>query len=75
MTGHGFRGVASTILHETNYSHAHIEVQLSHLEKDKVSGAYNHAEYIPQRAMMLQDWADYLDEIKDGAQAINIKRA
>jgi integrase len=75
MTGHGFRGVASTILHEVGYQHAHIEVQLSHLERDKVSGAYNHAEYIPQRAKMMQEWADYLDGIKAGGKVINIKRA
>jgi integrase len=73
MTGHGFRGIASTILHERGYQHAHIEVQLAHLEKDKVSGAYNHAEYVPQRARMMQEWADYLDGIKDGAKVINIK--
>ena len=75
MSGHGFRSVASTILHEIGYQHAHIEVQLSHLEKDRVSGAYNHAEYIPQRAKMMQEWADYLDGIKGGAKVINIKRA
>lgn len=75
MTGHGFRGIASTILHEIGYPHPHIEVQLAHLEKDKVSGAYNHAEYIPQRAKMMQEWADYLDGIKGGAKVINIKRA
>ena len=75
MTGHGFRGIASTILHEVGYQHAHIEVQLSHLERDKVSGAYNHAEYIPQRAKMMQEWADYLDGIKAGGKVINIKRA
>lgn len=75
MTGHGFRGVASTILHEVGYQHAHIEVQLSHLEKDKVSGAYNHAKYIPQRAKMMQEWADYLDGVKGGAKVINFKRA
>ena len=75
MTGHGFRGVASTILHEIGYQHAHIEVQLSHLERNKVSGAYNHAEYIPQRAKMMQEWADYLDGIKNGAKIFNIKQA
>ena len=75
MSGHGFRSVASTILHEIGYQHAHIEVQLSHLEKDRVSGAYNHAEYIPQRAKMMQEWADYLDGIQGGAKVINIKRA
>jgi len=75
MTGHGFRGVASTILHEIGYQHAHIEVQLSHLERNKVSGAYNHAEYIPQRAKMMQEWADYLDGIKNGAKVLHIKQA
>lgn len=75
MTGHGFRGVASTILHEIGYPHAHIEVQLSHLERNKVSGAYNHAEYIPQRAKMMQDWADYLDGIKNGAKVLSMRQA
>lgn len=75
MTGHGFRSVASTILHEIGYQHAHIEVQLSHLERDKVSGAYNHAEYISQREKMMQEWADYLDDIKVSEIAINIKES
>ena len=73
MTGHGFRSVASTILHENGYEHAHIEIQLAHLDKDKVSGAYNHAEYIPQRAKLLQDWANHLDKIKKGVEDIEIK--
>ncbi len=61
MTGHGFRGVASTLLHEMGFDHAHIELQLAHQERDEVSAAYNHATYIKQRASMMQDWADYLD--------------
>jgi hypothetical protein len=43
MTGHGFRGVASTILHERGWPHAHIELQLAHQERDSVSASYNHA--------------------------------
>jgi hypothetical protein len=62
MTGHGFRGVASTILHECGHVHEHIEVQLAHLKKDKVSGAYDYAKYLVPRACMMQDWADFLDE-------------
>ena len=73
MTGHGFRSVASTILHENGHEHAHIEIQLAHLDKDKVSGAYNHAEYIPQRAELLQDWANHLDKIKKGVEDIERK--
>ena len=75
MTGHGFRGIASTILHEQGYPHAHIELQLAHTEKDKVSSAYNYAEYLEPRGKMLQAWADYLDGIKSGAEVINIKQA
>jgi integrase len=75
MTGHGFRGIASTSLHEQGFPHAHIELQLAHSEKDKVSSAYNYAEYLEPRAKMLQAWADYLDGIKAGAEVINIKQA
>jgi len=64
MTGHGFRGIASTILHEHGYNHEYIELQLAHSPRDAVSAAYNHALYLDQRARMMQEWADYLDEIK-----------
>jgi len=70
MTGHGFRGVASTILHEQGYPHEHIELQLAHSERKSVSAAYNHAKYLPQRAKMMQAWADYLDKIKAGGEVI-----
>jgi len=66
MTGHGFRGVASTLLHEMGFDHAHIELQLAHQERDAVSAAYNHATYLKQRAAMMQDWSDYLDSCTTG---------
>lgn len=61
MTGHGFRGVASTVLHEMGFDHAHIEIQLAHQERNQVSASYNHARYVKQRAAMMQTWSDYLD--------------
>jgi integrase len=61
MTGHGFRGLASTVLHEQGFDHAHIEMQLAHQERNAVSASYNHATYLRQRAKMMQWWADYLD--------------
>jgi len=64
MTGHGFRGIASTILHEQGYNHEYIELQLAHSPRDAVSAAYNHALYLDQRARMMQEWADYLDDIR-----------
>ena len=66
MTGHGFRGVASTLLHEMGFDHAHIELQLAHQEHNEVSAAYNNATYLKQRANMMQDWSDYLDSTRTG---------
>jgi len=66
MTGHGFRGVASTILHEHGFDHAHIELQLAHMERDDVSAAYNFATYLPARRTMMQAWADHLDALRTG---------
>lgn len=61
MTGHGFRGVASTLLHEQGVEHSHIELQLAHQERNAVSASYNHALYLAPRAEMMQAWSDYLD--------------
>ncbi|WP_047486558.1 integrase arm-type DNA-binding domain-containing protein [Terriglobus sp. TAA 43] len=62
MTGHGFRGIASTVLYESNlFEEDWIEMQLAHVEENKVKGAYNKAKYIKQRAKMMQWWADYVD--------------
>ena len=61
MTGHGFRGLASTILHENEFADEHIELQLAHQRRNKVAAAYNHAKYLTQRAEMMQWWADFLD--------------
>ncbi len=61
MTGHGFRGLASTVLHENGFEVAHIDRQMAHLERNTVSAAYNYAEYLKPRTEMMQWWADYLE--------------
>ncbi len=70
MTGHGFRGLASTILHEQGYAHEHIELQLAHAPCNAVSAAYNHALYLQPRASMMQDWADYLDRTRQNMRTM-----
>ena len=62
MTGHGFRSMASTNLNEMGFHPDQIERQLAHVEGNKIRAAYNHAEYLPERKKMMQEWADYLDE-------------
>ena len=68
MTGHGFRGLASTILNEVKpvFDEELIEVQLAHVDKNMVRGAYNHAKYLDQRIVMMQWLADYYDELRKG---------
>jgi integrase len=63
MTGHGFRGTASTLLHEAGYDDKYIEAQLAHQKRDKTAAAYNHAAYFVQRTEMMQTWADIWDDL------------
>lgn len=61
MTGHGFRSLASTVLHESGWDHLCIERQLAHEERNEVSASYNHAEFLKQRVEMMQFWGDFLE--------------
>jgi len=63
-TVHGFRATASTILHEHGFNSEHIELQLAHVEGNKVKAAYNHAKYLKERTAMMQWWADHLDTLR-----------
>ena len=65
FTGHGFRGMASTLLNEQGWSWDAVERQLAHAESNGVRAAYNHADYLEERRRMMQAWADYLDNLKD----------
>lgn len=69
MTVHGFRSMASTLLNEQGYNRDWIERQLAHGERNSVRAAYNYAEYLPERRRMMQEWADYLDSLRDGEGA------
>jgi integrase len=69
MTAHGFRGMASTLLHENGFDTAHIEMQLAHAERNTVKAAYNHALYLPQRTEMMTWWANFLDELRNAPSA------
>ena len=75
MTAHGFRTTASTLLNEQGWSPDAIERQLAHAPRDQVRAAYNRAQYLEERRRMMQNWADYLDSLKAGAQVIPFKKA
>ena len=75
ITGHGFRAMARTILHERLNIDPHIiEHQLAHKVPDTLGAAYNRTKFIEQRKSMMQSWADYLDSLKAGAKIINFNK-
>lgn len=57
---HGIRATASTWLNERGYRHDVIERQLAHSERNLIRASYNHADYLPERRVMMQVWADFL---------------
>ena len=67
---HATRTTGSTRLNEMGYSADWIERQLAHVEPNAVRRTYNHAEDLADRAKMMQQWADYLDALKAGADVI-----
>ncbi len=71
MSGHGFRAMARTILDEVlQVRPDFIEHQLAHAVKDPNGRAYNRTAHMTERRKMMQQWADYLDMLKSGAEVI-----
>lgn len=62
---HSFRGIASTILHGQGFDSQWVEMQLSHVDRNKVRDSYNHADFLDQRRGMMQMYADYLDTLRN----------
>jgi integrase len=74
MSGHGFRAMARTLLDEVLEFPPHlIEHQLAHAVKDPNGRAYNRTAHLPQRKVMMQAWADYLEKLKCGGALINLE--
>lgn len=75
ITGHGFRAMARTILHEElGIERDVIEHQLAHRVPDALGTAYNRTKFLKQRRTMMQTWADYLDRLKAGAAVIPLRK-
>jgi integrase len=63
MCAHGFRAMASTMLHEAGWPSDVVERQLAHVEGNSVKRVYNRAELLPERRRMMQEWSNYLDRL------------
>ena len=74
MSGHGFRAMARTILDEVlGVRPDFIEHQLAHAVRDPNGRAYNRTAHLAERRKMMQQWADYLDKRKAGAEVIPLR--
>jgi integrase len=69
FSAHGFRGTASTCLHELGYAPEVIELQLAHQERNTVKAAYNKAKHVAKRTTMMCAWADYIDGLREQSSA------
>jgi integrase len=74
-TAHGFRTLFSTCANEVGWNRDFIEKQLAHEDRDDVRSAYNRAQWLDERAKMMQWWADRIDTLRKGADIIPFKAA
>lgn len=69
VTPHGFRATACTLLNEMGWRSEAIERQMAHGVSDSVRRHYNYAQHLPERRIMMQAWADYLDRLRSAQHA------
>lgn len=69
FSSHGFRATATTLLGLLSYPENRVDLQLAHSrrKKDSSRAPYDHTKYIASRKIIMQDWADILDALADGA--------
>lgn len=67
ITGHGFRATARTLIREyLGWDREVIERHLAHASSEELGDSYDRATFLEQRREMVQDWADFLDELAAG---------
>ena len=77
LVSHSFRSLASTTLNERAFDSDIIEAALAHQDKNSVRSAYNRAEYLERRRVLMQWWSDHIesaviDEYKVGKKHLKV---
>jgi integrase len=76
MSGHGFRAMARTVLDEVLHVRPdYIEHQLAHAVRDPNGRAYNRTAHLDERRKMMQQWADYLQELRISGSVLELRAA
>jgi integrase len=66
LVAHGLRSLASTTLNEQGFDPDVIESALAHVDKNEVRRAYNHAEYLERRRVMMVWWSAHISNAQTG---------
>ena len=66
LVSHGLRALASTTLNEQGFDPDVIEAALAHINSDEVRAAYNRAEYLERRRIMMDWWSNHIDAAATG---------
>jgi len=72
LVAHGMRALASTTLNEQGFDPDVIESALAHVDKNEVRRAYNHAEYIERRTIMMNWWSQHIEKAATGNMSLAV---
>jgi integrase len=70
LVAHGLRSLASTTLNEQRFDGEVIEAALAHVDKNQVRSAYNHADYLEQRRVLMNWWSEHIERASAGSLSI-----
>jgi integrase len=75
LVAHGLRALASTTLNELGHDPDVIEAALAHVDKNEVRRAYNRAEYLERRRVLMCWWSQHIEDAATGkvSTKVNIK--
>jgi len=72
LVAHGMRALASTTLNEEGFDPDLIESALAHVDKNSVRRAYNRADYLERRRVMMSWWSDHIVESTSDDEKSNL---
>jgi integrase len=75
FTPHGVRATFSTHFNGLRADSRVVELCLAHHERNRIKASYDHAQLLPERRALLQEWAEFLDDAKAGAEVVPLKLA
>lgn len=71
LVAHGMRSIASTALNQHGFEGDVVEAALAHVDKNEVRRAYNRADYLERRRVMMSWWSEYIELAKQGKVGVS----